>query len=260
MIGRMILAGLVAGMLAGASSARAGDGTGLSICFEEWAPYSAMQDGRPVGIGVEVLEAAFAPAGLTVTFEELPYQRCIDSVRAGRHDGILYTSDEVELVAATEVTAYWLLGAFVARESPLRRLEGLEQFNGLRVGMVTGYEYPEQILAHLPAWQVDKVTDATLNLRKVGAGRLDVTIDDVFWGTDIIGKEGLAARLLLPYVMAVAQQPHFAPGRQDLARQFDQGAAALRASGRLDEIYFRHMRQTFTEIEQSARLARYAGS
>ncbi|WP_417458049.1 substrate-binding periplasmic protein [Kordiimonas sp.] len=63
---------------------------------EFWPPYSYMKNGVMRGIHTEILDAAFAKAGMEYELILLPWKRCQDRVAAGEVDGIVgisYTED-----------------------------------------------------------------------------------------------------------------------------------------------------------------------
>lgn len=48
-----------------------------------WFPYSGERDGRPQGMTVDLVTAAFAAVGVEVVLESLPYARCMARTRSG---------------------------------------------------------------------------------------------------------------------------------------------------------------------------------
>lgn len=118
------IAGLSAA-LAAATTARADQ---LRICFEEWAPFATIADGRPTGLVIEIMDRALAAAGHTAIYSMQPYLRCIANVRDGGYDAILMTSDEQGLVPNTVSVAFWEVGILAKPTWPSDNYTSLQDF------------------------------------------------------------------------------------------------------------------------------------
>lgn len=245
-LGVSVLFGVLAAGLVGGASLPAGAET-LSICYEDWPPYSTPTSSGHEGIQITLTTRALASMGHDVVFVDLPYKRCVFEVAQGSMDAMLLTDSEPELFPSRVATAWWLMGVFVHQDSPLQTYESLDTFAGLRFGTVDGYDYPPPVEAY-EGWTRDSVTDAETNLRKLGAGRVDVVIDDAIWVESVIRAEGLAARRLKPLFSAVPQYTYFSPARRDLIPAYDAALTALLNDGTVDAVYQGGMGTSFHDL------------
>jgi polar amino acid transport system substrate-binding protein len=61
---------------------------GLVLVAADSSPTACMKDGKPTGILVDVVTAAFRRTGGQFEIQLMPWARCLAEVRAGRVDGI----------------------------------------------------------------------------------------------------------------------------------------------------------------------------
>src|SRR5262245_40898464 len=64
------------------------------VAENDWYPYSAMRNGEPVGLAVDLVRAAYDAAGAKVDFVSQPYARCLEEVEAGWQLGCFDTTRE----------------------------------------------------------------------------------------------------------------------------------------------------------------------
>ncbi|OYV02299.1 MAG: transporter [Burkholderiales bacterium PBB5] len=209
---------------------------------DDWAPYSSVPRGgsTPVGLAVDIVREAFAAQGVTVVFVGVPFPRCMFLAKTGQVDGCFNAT----LVADLRDDYHWHPTPMFVEELAIfgRKDSGrtdmtLAALEGHRVGYTIGYTYPlafrqnprilkaaaksdRQLLEMLDARRVDYIlintAPAWLRLADMPevrkrVERVGVISQDGFWVA--------FSRVL--------------PEGERRAAQFEQGLAALRASGRL---------------------------
>lgn len=239
----------------GALTPALGHADDIAFCFEEWRPFSYVDEtGALAGIQIEIDRTALDRAGLTASYEELPYSRCVAAVEAGTYDAMLLTSDEPSLVESAASTVLWQVGVLVNEAYPADSFDGLDDFTGTTVGLVQGYEYPDAV-ADFDGWTVEEVADASANLRKVSAGRIDLTIDDVPWARWVARTDGLALKALSPLLFGAPQYAMWNAERGDLRARYDAAIQAVLDDGTVDRIYEDAMGASFTAQRDAASAA-----
>lgn len=70
----------------------------VRLVYPEYPPYTSTVDGKPTGIGVELVRKVMAEAGLSLTVLSLNanYSRCLATVRNGMADGFFLASQNAE--------------------------------------------------------------------------------------------------------------------------------------------------------------------
>ncbi|MDN3578249.1 transporter substrate-binding domain-containing protein [Chitinimonas viridis] len=215
----------------------------LTICAEDdWYPYSALRDGTSVGMSVELARAAFAHKGVTALFESGSYQRCIRLTQQGRYVLTL----NMAKTADREPTYLWPRQPLLEVRGVLWGRPGLvsgsldhADLRHRQFGVVKGYEYPAAIADDRDIIKVEADSDA-VNLRNIALGRVDVTLMDEKIGRYLIGRHGLAGKVV-PYgvferfpVYAVFSKRH--PKSAHYLKLFEQGMAVLLQNGEYQRI------------------------
>jgi polar amino acid transport system substrate-binding protein len=139
----LILAALIG--VAPASSVFAEE-TFQIVAENDWYPYSALRDGKPQGMAVDLVRAAYQAAGAEVEFVSQPYARCLEEVEAGWQLGCFNTTLEPATVARFRFHQAPLFSANIVIiapvDSPAHDLDPGDLKNQ-RVAVTNGYTYGE---------------------------------------------------------------------------------------------------------------------
>lgn len=147
---------------------------------------SPWSDSHGVGLANDLVRAAFKAAGAPAVLVVVPYARCKALVVGGAEASCLSMSAAPELQGTVRfadhplfsVTAHFYAlkpASSAAPAAPLRSLDDLR--TGMRVGIVNGYEYPAAVLALAARGVVlESARSEVINLRKLGAGRIDLAV------------------------------------------------------------------------------------
>ncbi|QDQ26082.1 hypothetical protein FNU76_06800 [Chitinimonas arctica] len=211
----------------------------LSICYDDWPPYASYTEERGhYGLTVDLLREIFVSMNRTVRFQSATQSRCLAAARAGRINLMLFGDQQtMPGWGATNVpTEFWLIGAWVHADSPLRHFDKPSQFRGQRVGMVRDYIYPEP-LGSYHDWQEIYSGDAIDSLRQLAAKRVDVYFDDVFWTRKKVRSKKFRLHMLQPLVAAEAQRHIFRPELAETMAEFEREVQLRIKRGEMDLRY-----------------------
>ena len=161
------------------SDAHAGTLSPVKIGAEnDWFPYSAERDGRAVGMVPEIVQAAFAAAGVSVELVSLPYSRCMKMAESDLLLGCFDTLRNPLLEKKYRWAAHPLLRARIdiyarvdAPDTPVR----YDDLHGKRIGVTNGYEYGAAFDGDA-TMQRDVGDSDLFALRKLAAGRIDFAL------------------------------------------------------------------------------------
>jgi polar amino acid transport system substrate-binding protein len=154
--------------------ANAGPSAALLIGAEDdWAPFSSVKQGKPVGMAVEIVSAIFAEANLPVQLVPMSYDRCMQEALSGRMHGCFDTVPDTQLRHDYLFHAKPLFSdttlIVVRNDSPDARLQ-LHDLEGRKVITTSGYTYGDAFERNKKVERVQAIGDInTLRMLKSGA-------------------------------------------------------------------------------------------
>jgi polar amino acid transport system substrate-binding protein len=145
---------------------------------DDWYPYSAGRDGKPVGMVPEIVQAAFAAEGVKVELVSLPYSRCMklaeSSLLLGCFDTLRNATLEHKYLWAKHPLLRARIDIYARADAPDTPVH-LEDLHGKRIGVTNGYEYGAPFDSD--ASMTRDIADSDLfALRKLAAGRVDYAL------------------------------------------------------------------------------------
>lgn len=196
------------------SQAFANDTTLYRFCFERWWPYSFIDThGLAQGIEIELLKAISKEHNLTIEFSELPYQRCLDSVKNGTNDFALHIDKADDLLMLDYSYTSWSL-SFAVKQG---RFASIADFIGAApsVMLASEYTYPDEIYLKLKKMnaiiversfyeQTDE--DAKSFFSVLNSERIDAVLVDRRWASKMISIYQIPV-VILPEVLH--EEPQF---------------------------------------------------
>lgn len=233
----------------------------LRITNGEWPPFTSqsLPQGGPLS---RVVADAFKQVGVTVEYGYFPWKRAYEYARNGTWDGSVgWARDSVRVVefVMSDPVIYADKVLFYRKAVPIEwsRVEDLKRW---RLGAAAGYSYGEEwdTAVRSGVLQVESVALDEQNLRKLLDNRLDAIAIDLEVGLYL---------LRTAFTPSQAEQITFHPRRlsrslicltlsrknpasQTLVERFNQGLAALHASGRFDH-YFTEYHLTTPVVDQA---------
>lgn len=222
----------------------------IRLRADSYCPTNCAPDAARQGYAIEIVRAVFEPLGHKVEYDLLAWPRAVADAQAGLYDGVVGAAveDVPGFVIGAEPVGTWQLGIAVREDSGFS-LAAAEPFEGLAVGAMEGYYYPEPRLErYLAAHAGDPSrvqllsgpTALGINLRKLADHRVDCVPDSVSVLQYHLRELGIDDRTKI--VAAVEAMDVFIafspahPRSTERAALLDRGIAELRASGRLARI------------------------
>jgi ABC-type amino acid transport substrate-binding protein len=243
-----LLASALAGWLIVASTPAISDGT-VSFCFNEWPPFTMTEEGKAVGISVDILTEASRSEHLKPHFSALPWKRCLEEVRKGNIDAVIDAASRSEFVQGpTSFSEY--TNTFWVRKENLLKIFNLEDLRNKIVGLVHGYDYPVSLMDEMRLYDIvieHSVDDAT-NIRKLAFGRVDSIVSDLASTLQYARKHGLRLRPLEPTHSLDSLYVSFNSEAKGLQGRIDRAVARLIADGAVDRIYRFHLGIGFCDM------------
>lgn len=223
----------------------------ITIRADPWCPFNCRPGDAEPGYGIEMAKLAFAKAGHTLNYELMPWARAIDAVRAGSIDAVIgaqQTGEEGRGLVFPKQSIGPARNIIALRRDSAWTYAGPASLEKLSLGAVLGYSYTPEVDAHI-AKHKDNVQmvqfvggdDAAVqNLKKLAAGRISGVVETENVITYAAKKIGVTDQLRIVGVGAdelvyVAFAPK-SPRSAAYAKAYDDGVAALRASGELAKI------------------------
>lgn len=166
----------------------------------DYAPWNWQQGNQIVGSCVDIVQRAFASAGVAVRFDYIgPWPRCQALVAAGRVDINICAFRNAEREAYAQFIPVPLgnneVAAFVRRDAGWV-LHGWDDLKGRRVGLVNGVSMGGELDQFLQQHtSIDRTNDFAASLRKLALGRVDVVPFGREAGKLAVARLGLGAQL-----------------------------------------------------------------
>jgi polar amino acid transport system substrate-binding protein len=145
---------------------------------DDWFPYSAQRDGKPIGMVPEIVQAAFAAEGVKVELVSLPYSRCMKLAASSLLLGCFDTLRNATLERKYRWAKHPLLRAridiYARNDAPDTPIQ-LKDLHGKLIGVTNGYEYGVPFDSD-PTMKRDIADSDLFALRKLAAGRIDYAL------------------------------------------------------------------------------------
>lgn len=239
----------------------------LIIVGEGFAPFEFTQDGKVVGIDIDIAKYIFNKMNIPVEFRIQPWKRAWYNVENGKADAILSTSLKEKrkpyLLYPQEnmwVSEYVF---FVMKDKVQPNFAGYETAiqQKLTIGIINGNSYHPSFWQAFPYKngatnfqgdlvsvqlneQLDGVNKFEQNLKKLVRGRIDLVIADKTVGLYTAKLLGLHDQITYydialyskPYPMPFAKKSSY-PNIEKIANQFEQELKALKKSGKYQSFF-----------------------
>lgn len=211
---------------------------------DDWAPFSSVKNGKPVGLAVDIVSAIFAEAGIPVQLVAVPYERCMKETLAGLLAGCFDSTPDAKLLRDYYFHAKPLFSdptLILAPSAATQKALTVKDLRGKHVAITHGYTYGDEFESDKAI--VRKVVPGDINaLRMLAAGRVEYAI--VYKGILAQLQRGAAASIKdqITPVGQVQMNNLFLsfsrsyPGSPELVRRFEVAHAKLVANGAIARI------------------------
>lgn len=234
-------------------------GKTITLVADRWCPYNCAASASQPGFMVEITRAIFKKYDIAVTYKVLPWSSAIEQTRSGRYDAVVGASqgDVPDFIFPSLTQGMSSMQFWVKKDSNWS-YNGISSLNEVRIGIIAGYSYSKilDMYLNLNRSQTERIQPVSgdnaleLNLRKLEAGRIDVTPEDKNVMQYYFSSRGLpmtvksagtpvARENMEDIYLYVAFSPAN-PKSQQYAQAMTQGMQELRRSGELKAILERY--------------------
>ncbi|MFD2263869.1 substrate-binding periplasmic protein [Lacibacterium aquatile] len=213
----------------------------------DYPPFSDVASPQQ-GFANELLTAALRRAGHEVEVEMLPWSRALAGVQDGTYDiltCVWRTPDREKTMLFTEPFAVNRL-VFAKRTNEPFAYRDLRDLNGKTIGTIPGYAYDEDFLK-AASFKREEAASVVTNLRKLSAGRIDLTVEDELILRYVLNTQLSDLRMMLELAPgALSENPlHYAisrehPEAEAIARDFNKALAEMKGDGSYDHLLEKH--------------------
>lgn len=145
---------------------------------DDWAPYSSIDKGQPVGMAVDIVRAIFAEAGIAAQLVPMSYDRCMNETLSGHLQGCFDTAADANLRRTYLFHALPLFSdapLIMARTSSPANKLSLRDLEGQKVIVTSGYTYGDAFESNSKIQRVQAIGDVN-TLRMLESGTADLCI------------------------------------------------------------------------------------
>ena len=216
----------------------------IEVACDSWLPYIGV-DGENRGYILSLLKKIYGPYGYDIKYFNMPWKRCIESVKAG---------DVLALACASKVEAIDCLipqepigesvPSFFVRSNSKWRYSGLESLRLVRLGVIGGSTYSKEIDDYILKSNSDLMTltgaDAHFRFyRLLKEERIGAFVESTNVANYYIKKYGIEEEIINAGKAGEGELLYLAFNKSDkrskkLVELFDVGIAELRESGELE--------------------------
>lgn len=219
-----------------------------------WCPVNCAPGAERPGIFIELATQIFAEAGIQVEYRVTNWARAVQDVRSGRANALVGAGvrDAPDFMFGKQSPGI-SRNCFYARPGTSWRYTGLDSLAQIRLGVINGYSYGQELDDYISRHQRDQERlqlaageqALALNVRKVELGRLDALLENT-WIMAMYQDRNDDQGKLLEVGCRVPDVPiyiAFSPVLPASARYrdiFDDGVQRYRQDGRLDALLHRY--------------------
>ena len=243
----MILLRIVLMMLI--STVALGDEPSIKACFTQWYPYSYMKGTQPTGLSIDIYSEAIKRAGLTVSYSQRPWKRCVLEFSEGKYNAVVDGDSHIPNSLNTKRSPIpWVLLFWVREKSPFQKYTGYSQFDNHRIGYVRGYTYPKDFLKY-QGFKIKKdVTNDLQGLKMLNKGRFDAFFGDLVNNHQLVKDNNLKIRAIEPAIDINFLTLSFSDKLPEQHKKFEKVLNKMYQDGSLDIFYKKHFDLTYEEF------------
>ncbi len=215
----------------------------ITAAGDPWPPF--LDPNHPnKGIIVEIASAAFATQGHELTFSFVPWARAMSGVENATFDLLLGTWWTKERTSYLLYSDPYLENSvkFIKQKGDDFDFNGLDSLSGKSVGVVRGYGYSDDF-QNAKNFKRPEAKDLLSNIRKLIAGRINLTLEDELVARAVIAKHdpGLLGEIEFSSTPLASNALHVTSGlgnakHKQLIADFNKGLAEIKANGEYQKI------------------------
>lgn len=213
----------------------------ITATQDPWPPF--VQAEGPPGLSVELVRAAFEHEGYEFKMTIMPWARAIYQVRNGNVDVLVATWYTLERTAYLRYSEPYMQSQlkFIKRAGDDFEFHGLASLTGKSVGVARDYGYGDEF-SNAPNFTRPETNNTVLNLLKLQAGRIDLTLEDELVALATMRREGIDPDQFEFTDNALSVKDlHVTSGianarSAEIIAAFNRGLAAIRDNGTMAEL------------------------
>lgn len=152
----------------------------FKIVTDPWPPYVYLEEGKTVGIDVDIALAVLNKMGIKGKIEMLPWKRSLTSVKNQEADAILSAAvtDKRKIYLyfpAEPVSKSWTV--FFQRKPRNIITNSLDDLKGFKVGAILGYKYCEELDNSPVLLGASRVVTLDQSFNMLMSDRIDVLVE-----------------------------------------------------------------------------------
>jgi polar amino acid transport system substrate-binding protein len=150
----------------------------LTLVNNDWPPFIG-KGLKNNGLAYDIVTTAFKKAGYNTKLVLVPWNRALNATMSGTYDILVTVWYTKERARKAYYSKAYLSNTikFISKKGSSLKYVNFGDLKGLRIGLIRGYGYNEEFLA-LNNYSKDYANDLITNLKKLEAGRIDLTVED----------------------------------------------------------------------------------
>jgi polar amino acid transport system substrate-binding protein len=215
----------------------------ITAAGDPWPPFLDPKQANQ-GLIIEISKAAFATQGYELEMNFVPWARALAGVKNATYDLLLGTWWTEERTGYLLYSDPYLENSvkFIKKKGSSFEYDGLASLSGKSVGVVRDYGYGDDFLSD-KGFRRPEAKDFIGNVRKLAAGRIDLTLEDELVAKAIIAKNepALLDKIEFCNLPLSSNALHVTSGlsnskHKKLIAAFNKGLAEIKANGVYDKI------------------------
>ncbi len=215
----------------------------ITAVGDPWPPFLDPNQASQ-GIIAEIATAAYATQGYELETTFVPWARAVAGVKNATFDLLIGTWLTEERTKFLMFSKPYLNNSikFIKKKGDTFNYSGLESLTGKSIGVVRGYGYGDELL-NAKNFKRPEAKNFIGNIRKLVAGRIDLTLEDVIVAKAIIAKEqpDLLDKIEFSNTDYSTNALYVTSGlanarHKELIEAFNKGLAVIKKSGEYDKI------------------------
>lgn len=224
------------------------DAQEVIVAGDNWCPINCGKNDAQQGYMIDVARLALKKSGYQLRYVEMPWARAVVAARAGDIHGVVgaFHGDAPDFVFPKYPLLVMSSNTLFTRVESDWQFAGLASFDGLKLGVVKGYDYGEKLNDYVARHQNDPGRISMLagddpsqrSIKQMLRGRIDVFAESspVFWYaakklqvSQLVREAGNVGEVEKSYVA-------FSPRRHDteeIVAAFEKGVLEMSRGGKL---------------------------
>ncbi|MBW3696882.1 transporter substrate-binding domain-containing protein [Vibrio sp. T187] len=229
----------------------------LKACFTRWEPYSyADTNNIAQGFSIDIYKEALKRAGLTATFTEMPWERCLRNLEQGVNDIAVDGNESIKNSIVSQLKPIpWVLAIWTNQPSNDKTFTHYSQLEGEVVGHVRGFAYPKEFTDN-PRIKFHAVIDDTQGLRMLHHKRYDYYFGDLVNNQYLRKKYDYSVSPMLPPAKIEYLDLTFHQSLPEEQKRYEIALKSLFEDGTVQAAYKRYLGVEFEQFISNNELAK----